>query len=114
MCNENNYRFIFVDMPSTPVGPIEVSDVFADSMDLKWKPPEDDGGCPIEKYIVEKNDISQPEQWFPAGETTGNEPTHKVTPWLFQPGNRRSSCAFVNIFNFVDVFSYFFTRRFCL
>lgn len=39
---------------------------------LKWKKPKDDGGEPIEGYLVEKFD---PETgvWLPVGKTTGPE-----------------------------------------
>lgn len=34
--------------PSKPKGPLGVKDVFEDRATLDWKPPEDDGGEPIE------------------------------------------------------------------
>lgn len=48
--------YIFLDKPSPPNGPLKVSDVHADGCKLAWKPPDDDGGQPIEKYVVEKMD----------------------------------------------------------
>ena len=33
--------------PGRPGGPLEVTDVKKDSVKLKWKKPEDDGGKPI-------------------------------------------------------------------
>ena len=44
------------DKPSAPEGPLKVSDVTAKGCKLNWKPPEDDGGVPIQKYVVEKMD----------------------------------------------------------
>jgi hypothetical protein len=44
------------DKPSPPGGPLKVSDVHAEGCKLNWNPPADDGGQPIEKYIVEKMD----------------------------------------------------------
>lgn len=44
------------DKPSPPTGPLKVSDVHAEGCKLSWKPPEDDGGQPVEKYVVEKMD----------------------------------------------------------
>lgn len=32
--------------------------MFEDQMTLNWKPPEDDGGCPIEGYEIEKMDMA--------------------------------------------------------
>lgn len=46
---------IFADEPGAPEKP-EVTDWDVDHIDLKWKPPEKDGGAPIEKYIIEKKD----------------------------------------------------------
>ena len=39
--------------PGKPLGPLQVKDVRADSCKLVWKPPEDDGGCPIIDYDIE-------------------------------------------------------------
>lgn len=35
-------------------------------MTLEWKPPEDDGGAPIDHYLVEKMDEADG-KWVPAG-----------------------------------------------
>lgn len=48
------------------LGPLEVSDIHADHMNLEWKPPEDDGGLPIEHYEIEKMDLSTG-RWVPCG-----------------------------------------------
>ncbi len=39
-----------------PEGPLVISDVHKEGCALKWKPPEDDGGAPVEYYEVEKMD----------------------------------------------------------
>ena len=39
--------------PGKPMGPLQVKDVLANSCKLVWKPPEDDGGCPIKDYDIE-------------------------------------------------------------
>jgi len=46
-----------VGRPGPPEGPLEVSDVYANGCKLAWKPPKDDGGLPIECYVVEKLDV---------------------------------------------------------
>ena len=33
--------------PARPEGPLEVSNITAEGCKLRWKPPNDDGGCPI-------------------------------------------------------------------
>ena len=50
--------------PSKPKGPLKVSDVTADSAKLKWDPPEDDGGEPVDHYVVEKMDTDTG-RWVP-------------------------------------------------
>uniref|UniRef100_A0A668API9 Titin n=1 Tax=Myripristis murdjan TaxID=586833 RepID=A0A668API9_9TELE len=41
-----------------PGGPVKVEQVTADSVTISWNPPEYDGGCTINNYIVEKRDTS--------------------------------------------------------
>jgi hypothetical protein len=53
-----------IDKPSAPEGPLKVADVTAQSAVLSWNPPKDDGGSPIENYIIEKMDVSRGE-WTP-------------------------------------------------
>uniref|UniRef100_A0A1I8J9R7 non-specific serine/threonine protein kinase n=1 Tax=Macrostomum lignano TaxID=282301 RepID=A0A1I8J9R7_9PLAT len=48
--------------PTSPEAPLEVADVTKSSCKLSWRPPADDGGCPIKNYIVQKYD-SQRMQW---------------------------------------------------
>uniref|UniRef100_A0A8D8U540 Twitchin n=2 Tax=Cacopsylla melanoneura TaxID=428564 RepID=A0A8D8U540_9HEMI len=61
---------IIIDKPSPPGGPLKVSNVHAEGVTLDWKVPDDDGGQPIEKYIVDKMDEATG-RWVPAGETEG-------------------------------------------
>lgn len=56
--DEAEVKITVLDKPSAPEGPLEVSDVHAEGCKLKWKPPKDDGGVPIECYVVEKQDQS--------------------------------------------------------
>lgn len=49
---------IVLDKPGPPSGPIKLDEVTADSVVLSWNPPEYDGGCAINNYIVEKRDTS--------------------------------------------------------
>lgn len=57
---------IIMDKPSPPQGPLEITDVDKDNVDLKWRPPKDDGGCPITGYVIEKRDKSAGGNWVPA------------------------------------------------
>jgi hypothetical protein len=47
---------VVLSAPGRCVGPIQVKDVTKDSAVISWKKPEDDGGKPIDSYIVEKRD----------------------------------------------------------
>uniref|UniRef100_A0A4W3ISE0 Titin n=1 Tax=Callorhinchus milii TaxID=7868 RepID=A0A4W3ISE0_CALMI len=48
---------IVLDKPGPP-GEIRVDDVSADNITISWDPPEYDGGCQINNYIVEKRDTT--------------------------------------------------------
>lgn len=53
-----------IDKPSAPEGPLKVSDVTSQSAVLSWQPPKDDGGSPIQNYVIEKMDVARGE-WQP-------------------------------------------------
>ncbi|CAK5074870.1 unnamed protein product [Meloidogyne enterolobii] len=53
-----------LDKPGKPRGPLDVSNVTEEGCSLEWKPPEDDGGEPIEYYEVEKLDADTG-RWTP-------------------------------------------------
>lgn len=74
-----------LDKPSPPTGPLKISDVHAEGATLKWNPPEDDGGQPVENYIVEKMD-EQTGRWVPAGETDG--PVTELAVEGLTPGHK--------------------------
>ena len=52
--------------PSKPKGPLEVSDVTAEGCKLKWDKPEDDGGEPVDHYVIERMDVDTG-RWVPCG-----------------------------------------------
>lgn len=55
-----------LDKPSAPEGPLKISDVHKEGASLRWSAPLDDGGVPIEHYVVEKMDMDTG-RWVPAG-----------------------------------------------
>lgn len=57
-----------LDKPGKPEGPLKISDVHKEGCSLKWNPPQDDGGVPIDYYNVEKMDMDTG-RWVPAGKT---------------------------------------------
>lgn len=75
---EKFFEISVLDKPSPPGGPLKTSDVTAEKVKLSWNPPEDDGGQPVEKYVVEKQDEATG-RWVPAGETLGPETKLEVT-----------------------------------
>lgn len=53
--------------PNRPEGPLFPVEIRDKTVTLKWKKPLDDGGMPIEGYIIEKMDLDTG-IWEPAGE----------------------------------------------
>lgn len=62
--------------PSRPGGPLQVSDVHKEGCKLKWNPPDDDGGKPIQFYEVEKFD-KETGRWTRCGKS--DKPEFEVT-----------------------------------
>ena len=70
--------------PDKPEGPLDVSDITKDGCKLSWKKPKDDGGEPIEGYIVEKFDPTVG-SWIPVAKSQGPATEMKVDG--LTPGN---------------------------
>ena len=51
------YYGSFTDVPTAPQE-INVTDVFQTSCVVHWKPCKDDGGLPLQHYVVERLDMS--------------------------------------------------------
>lgn len=66
--DEATIEILVLDKPGKPEGPIKVSDVHKEGCSLKWNPPADDGGSPIDHYVVEKMDTDTG-RWIPVGRT---------------------------------------------
>ena len=66
------------DRPEKPEGPLKVTDVTKETCVVTWRAPLDNGGCTIDKYIVEKQDTSRG-GWVPAGEVNGTTMSLRVT-----------------------------------
>lgn len=64
--DEASVQIKVLDKPGKPEGPLKISDVHKEGCSLRWNPPQDDGGCPIEYYQVEKMDMDTG-RWVPAG-----------------------------------------------
>ncbi|PNF43664.1 hypothetical protein B7P43_G15461, partial [Cryptotermes secundus] len=71
--------------PGIPQGPLEITDVTKTSAKLKWKKPEDDGGCPIKEYEVEKMDVATG-KWVRVGRVPGDRPFPEMVVTGLTPG----------------------------
>jgi len=50
------FALFFVEVPSAPAGPLDISDINKTNAKLSWKPSDKDGGSPITGYIIEKRE----------------------------------------------------------
>ncbi|GFO38541.1 titin, partial [Plakobranchus ocellatus] len=71
------------DKPSAPEGPIEFSDLKADSVTLTWKPSPSDGGSPIQNYIVERKDARKT-NWTKVASVDAKSPQSCVAQKLLE------------------------------
>lgn len=71
------YICFLVDVPGHPKGPLQVTAVSHNYVDLEWKAPSDDGGQPITKYIIEYKSASRL-TWNKAGEVDANTLEYRV------------------------------------
>ena len=69
-----------LDVPSAPLGPLEISNVTETTADLAWKPPKTDGGKPLLNYVIESRPTSR-STWIKAG-TVGPDQTNFTVPDL--------------------------------
>ncbi|MBN3270766.1 IGFN1 protein, partial [Polyodon spathula] len=67
-------KLIVLDKPTPPQGPVEVLDSSANRIEIKWRPPRDNGGKPIEKYILERQQVGR-NTWMKMGEVSGDTTT---------------------------------------
>ncbi|XP_060724110.1 immunoglobulin-like and fibronectin type III domain-containing protein 1.1 isoform X4 [Tachysurus vachellii] len=63
-------NLIVLDKPTPPLGPLEIVDASSNSIEFKWRPPKDDGGCPITHYILERNQVGR-NKWKKIGQIPG-------------------------------------------
>lgn len=73
-------ELLVLGKPTSPKGPLAVSDVTATGCKLQWKKPDDDGGVPIKEYVVEKMDTATG-KWIRVGRSPGEKepPSFDVT-----------------------------------
>ncbi|CAN7951526.1 unnamed protein product, partial [Ixodes pacificus] len=76
--DEATVEIIVLGAPSKPGGPLKVSDVHDKGCKLQWNKPEDDGGKPIQAYVVEKMD-TQTGNWVPVARVDPDKTECPVT-----------------------------------
>lgn len=64
---EHKADFLVLDKPGPPDGEPEAKEIRSDRATVAFRPPKDDGGCPILGYIIEKMD-TETGRWVSAGE----------------------------------------------
>ncbi|NXL85360.1 IGFN1 protein, partial [Alectura lathami] len=57
-----------IDKPQPPAGPMKTVESSASDVTIQWNPPKDDGGKPVQSYIVEKQQVGKSD-WVLLGET---------------------------------------------
>ncbi|KAM6977602.1 immunoglobulin-like and fibronectin type III domain-containing protein 1, partial [Aplochiton taeniatus] len=63
-------QLVVLDKPTAPQGPVEIAESSATCIDIKWRPPKDDGGSPIKNYIMERQQVGR-NTWKKIGEIPG-------------------------------------------
>eukprot|EP00076_Gallus_gallus_P033989 XP_024999527.1 immunoglobulin-like and fibronectin type III domain-containing protein 1 isoform X37 [Gallus gallus] len=57
-----------IDKPQPPAGPMKIVESSANDVTIQWNPPKDDGGKPVQNYIIEKQQVGKSD-WVAVGET---------------------------------------------
>ncbi|RLV95334.1 hypothetical protein DV515_00012887 [Chloebia gouldiae] len=65
---EINLKLVVIDKPQPPAGPIKIVESSANNITIQWKPPKDDGGKPVQRYLVERQQVGR-NDWEILGET---------------------------------------------
>lgn len=64
LCHANNYCANYsstaaTDRPGPPEGPVETVETTSSVIEIKWKPPKDDGGSAVTNYTVQRQQDGQ-------------------------------------------------------
>uniref|UniRef100_A0A8C9F6Y2 Immunoglobulin superfamily member 22 n=1 Tax=Pavo cristatus TaxID=9049 RepID=A0A8C9F6Y2_PAVCR len=57
-----------IDKPQPPAGPLKIVGSSANDVTIQWNPPKDDGGKPVQNYLIEKQQVGKSD-WVAVGET---------------------------------------------
>ncbi|XP_056126541.1 immunoglobulin-like and fibronectin type III domain-containing protein 1 [Rhinichthys klamathensis goyatoka] len=74
---EATSKLIVLDRPTPPQGPVEIVESTLSAIEFKWRPPKDDGGCPLTNYNLERQQLGR-NTWTKIGDIPG-QPTYRDT-----------------------------------
>uniref|UniRef100_A0A4W6CE98 Immunoglobulin like and fibronectin type III domain containing 1, tandem duplicate 1 n=1 Tax=Lates calcarifer TaxID=8187 RepID=A0A4W6CE98_LATCA len=52
-------QLVVLDKPTPPMGPLEIVEASSSTIEFKWRPPKDSGGCKIANYILERQQVGR-------------------------------------------------------
>uniref|UniRef100_A0A8D3A752 Immunoglobulin like and fibronectin type III domain containing 1, tandem duplicate 1 n=1 Tax=Scophthalmus maximus TaxID=52904 RepID=A0A8D3A752_SCOMX len=52
-------QLLVMDKPTPPMGPLEIVEASSHTIEFKWRPPKDSGGCKIGNYILERQQVGR-------------------------------------------------------
>ncbi|XP_061582853.1 immunoglobulin-like and fibronectin type III domain-containing protein 1 [Cololabis saira] len=52
-------QLVVLDKPTPPMGPLEIVEAGSSAVEFKWRAPKDNGGCKIENYILERQQVGR-------------------------------------------------------
>lgn len=55
---------------------MDVTESAVTSIEFKWKPPKDSGGCALSAYVIERRQVGR-NKWSNVGEVPGSDPSFK-------------------------------------
>ncbi|KAK2915362.1 hypothetical protein Q8A73_005956 [Channa argus] len=99
-------KLIVLDKPTPPQGCVDIMESGVTSIEFKWKPPKDSGGCPVTSYIIERQQVGR-NKWCNLGEIPGENPSYKDTD--VDPGRRY--CYRIRAKNAVGISDYLQTEN---
>ncbi|XP_070850094.1 immunoglobulin-like and fibronectin type III domain-containing protein 1 [Chaetodon trifascialis] len=68
---EATSQLIVLDRPGPPEGPVETAETTSSIIEIKWKPPKDDGGSAVTNYIIERQLAGQ-SLWTKLGDVSAD------------------------------------------
>lgn len=66
---------------------MDITESTVTSVEFKWKPPKDDGGCPVTKYSIERQQAGR-NKWSKLSEVPGDNSNYRDSD--VDPGRRYS------------------------